>query len=62
MVKREALTQIDKGAELLDVNLGVPGLDITELMATVITELSSMVDTPFQLLSKRACELIPDAL
>ena len=46
MVKREALTQIDKGAELLDVNLGVPGLDITELMATVITELSSMVDTP----------------
>lgn len=46
MVKREALTQIDKGAELLDVNLGVPGLDITELMSTVITELSSMVDTP----------------
>lgn len=45
-VKREALSQIDAGAELLDINLGVPGLDITSLMGTVISELSSLVDVP----------------
>lgn len=45
-VKREALIQIECGAELLDVNLGVPGLDISQLMGTTITELSSLVDVP----------------
>lgn len=45
-IKREALVQVENGAELLDVNLGVPGLDISSLMGTVITELSSLVDVP----------------
>lgn len=45
-IKREALVQVENGAELLDVNLGVPGLDISILMGTVITELSSLVDVP----------------
>lgn len=45
-IKREALIQVENGAELLDVNLGVPGLDVSSLMGTVITELSSLVDVP----------------
>lgn len=45
-IKREALVQVENGAELLDVNLGVPGLDISSLMGTVITELSSLIDVP----------------
>ena len=45
-LKREALQQIEDGAELLDVNLGVPGLDTVALMTQVITELSSLTDVP----------------
>ena len=56
-VKREALSQIDAGAELLDVNLGVPGLDISALMGTVITELSSLVDVPLLIDTTEAAAL-----
>lgn len=45
-VKKEALSQVRAGAQLLDVNMGVPGIDQAKAMQYVIQELSMLVDTP----------------
>ena len=45
-VKKEALSQVRAGAKLLDVNMGVPGIDQAQAMQHVIQELSMLVDVP----------------
>ncbi|HWR09646.1 homocysteine S-methyltransferase family protein [Sporomusa sp.] len=45
-VKKEALAQIKAGAGILDVNMGVPGINQTAVMKQVIEELSLLVDVP----------------
>lgn len=45
-VKREALEQVKAGVKVLDVNMGVPGIDQAAAMATAVTELSVLVDVP----------------
>lgn len=45
-IKKEALLQIQNGATLLDVNMGVPGIDQAAAMHTAIQELSMLVDAP----------------
>ena len=49
MLKNDALEQVEQGAAMLDVNIGVPGLDQQQLMGQVVTELSSLVDVPFSI-------------
>ncbi|HIU64468.1 MAG TPA: homocysteine S-methyltransferase family protein [Candidatus Avacidaminococcus intestinavium] len=49
MVKREALTQVQAGAEVLDINMGVPGVDQEPLMQNVVSTLSMLVDVPFSI-------------
>lgn len=46
-VKKEALAQIRAGAHILDINMGVPGIDQAKAMEYVIQELSMLVDAPF---------------
>lgn len=45
-VKKEALGQIQAGAKILDVNMGVPGIDQAQAMKRAIQELSSLVQAP----------------
>lgn len=45
-VRRLALEQTEKGAVVLDVNVGMPGIDEKEKMVEVVELLSSMVETP----------------
>jgi 5-methyltetrahydrofolate--homocysteine methyltransferase len=45
-VKREALEQVNAGAQVLDVNMGVPGIDQASAMAEAVAELSVLVDVP----------------
>ena len=45
-VKKEALGQIQAGAKILDVNMGVPGIDPVETMTKAIHELSLLVNVP----------------
>ncbi|HWR44045.1 homocysteine S-methyltransferase family protein [Sporomusa sp.] len=45
-VKKEAIAQIKAGAGILDVNMGVPGIDQTAIMKQAIEELSVLVDVP----------------
>lgn len=45
-VKKEALGQVKAGAKILDVNMGVPGINQADAMAQAICELSMLVDVP----------------
>lgn len=45
-VKRFALEQKDAGADILDVNVGVPGIDELAAMRSVLIMLSSFTDVP----------------
>ncbi|MCX7970573.1 MAG: homocysteine S-methyltransferase family protein [Negativicutes bacterium] len=45
-VRREALEQVRAGAGLLDVNMGVPGLDPAATMAAAVNELDGLIDVP----------------
>ncbi len=45
----EGLAQEDNGAHILDVNVGLPGLDEPKLMAEAITRLQSVIALPLQI-------------
>ena len=45
-VKREAIEQTQAGADILDVNMGVAGIDQAKAMEKAITEISQLVNTP----------------
>ena len=48
-VVNEAIEQIDAGAQVLDVNVGLPGLDEPAMMAKVIREIQEVVYAPLQI-------------
>lgn len=48
-VKKEAIDQVEAGAKVLDINMGVPGVDQVVLMKKAVEELSSIVDAPFSI-------------
>lgn len=43
-----ALEQIDGGAEILNVNVGLPGIDEKKMMPKVLKEIQGIIDTPLQ--------------
>ena len=45
----QAVEQIHAGAEILDVNVGLPGIDEKEMMVTAVKAIQSVCDTPVQL-------------
>jgi 5-methyltetrahydrofolate--homocysteine methyltransferase len=45
----EGLSQIEEGAEILDVNVGTPEIDEAKVMATAIYELQSITKVPLQI-------------
>jgi len=45
-IKKEALAQVKAGASILDVNMGVPGIDQATTMRQVIEDLSLLVNVP----------------
>lgn len=46
VVKREALIQVEQGADVLDVNVGVAGVDELVLLPEVVKLISGTVDVP----------------
>lgn len=46
---REAVSQVEAGADILDVNVGVPGIDEEETMVKVLEEIQSIIDVPLQI-------------
>lgn len=45
----QAIEQIDAGAEVLDVNVGVPGLDEVALLPEVVKQIQAITDLPLQI-------------
>ncbi len=48
-ILKQAISQVEAGAEILDVNVGLPGVDEKEMMVRVIRELQAVVDVPLQI-------------
>ena len=45
-VKKDAVNQVKSGAEILDVNMGVGGIDEVAMMKKAVTEIAQIVDVP----------------
>ncbi len=48
-ILREGVSQQDNGADVLDVNVGLPGIDEPSMMEEVVKELQSIIDLPLQI-------------
>lgn len=48
-ILKEAITQAESGADILDVNVGLPEIDEGEMMVRVIKEIQSILDIPLQI-------------
>lgn len=48
-ILQEGLKQQDNGADVLDVNVGLPEIDEPQLMVDVLTSLQSVIDLPLQI-------------
>lgn len=44
-----AMEEVEGGADILDVNVGLPGINEKEMMVKVIKELQSVIDLPLQI-------------
>jgi 5-methyltetrahydrofolate--homocysteine methyltransferase len=57
-IRELAISQVEAGANVLDVNVGVPGLDEVKLMETLVKLITSWVDVPLCLDSPNPLALI----
>lgn len=48
-ILREGVSQQDNGADVLDVNVGLPEIDEPSMMEEVVQELQSIIDLPLQI-------------
>lgn len=48
-ILQEGLTQQEKGADVLDVNVGLPEIDEVAMMEDVVTQLQAVTDLPLQI-------------
>ena len=48
-IMAQAIEQADAGAEIIDVNVGVPGVDDVKLLPAVVKKLQSVTDLPLQI-------------
>ncbi|GHU53177.1 5-methyltetrahydrofolate--homocysteine methyltransferase [Clostridia bacterium] len=48
-IQHQALSQLDAGAEILDVNVGMPGIDEAETLEWIIPTIQAVTDAPLQI-------------
>ncbi len=53
-ILREAIAQVEAGADILDVNVGLPDINEEEIIVKIIKELQSILNTPLQIDSTNA--------
>ncbi len=56
-IVKQGIEQQDAFADILDVNVGLPGIDEAEMLKTVVTRLQEVIDLPLQLDSSSASAL-----
>ncbi len=48
-ILREGVSQQEKGVHVLDVNVGLPEIDETQMLTTAVCELQAIIDLPLQI-------------
>ncbi|MBE6651070.1 MAG: homocysteine methyltransferase [Ruminococcaceae bacterium] len=48
-ILQEGVAQQDKGVDILDVNVGLPEIDETEMLCSAVTALQAIIDLPLQI-------------
>ena len=48
-ILKEAISQVEAGADILDINVGLPEIDEEKTMVKVIKEIQSILDVPLQI-------------
>lgn len=48
-ILKQAISQIEAGAHILDVNVGLPEIDEPKMMRKVVKEIQGIIDTPLQI-------------
>lgn len=48
-IENEAIAQVKAGAAILDINVGLPGIDEKEMMLEAVRRVSAVVDVPLQI-------------
>ncbi|MBE6049387.1 MAG: homocysteine methyltransferase [Clostridium sp.] len=48
-ILKQAIDQVEAGADLLDVNVGLPEIDEVEMMVKVVREIQGILDIPLQI-------------
>lgn len=48
-ILREAILQVEQGADILDINMGVPGIDEPSVMREIVTRIQSVLNVPLQI-------------
>lgn len=48
-ILEQAVSQINAGADILDVNTGLPEIDETAMLTSVVNEITAVTDTPLQI-------------
>ncbi|MGG5461983.1 homocysteine S-methyltransferase family protein [Clostridium sp. B9] len=48
-IVRQGIEQVEAGAKILDVNVGIPEIDEKYMMVKIVKELQSILDTPLQI-------------
>ncbi|NLY82107.1 MAG: dihydropteroate synthase [Clostridiales bacterium] len=48
-ILNEAITQVEAGADILDINVGLPEINEKETMLNIVKELDGIVDVPLQI-------------
>lgn len=62
-IVEEGIKQVEKGADVLDVNVGIPNIDEPQVMVDLVKQLQEVIDVPLQIDStdpvalERACRI-----
>lgn len=54
-ILKQGISQVEAGAHILDVNVGLPEINEPEMMVNVIKKLQSVINVPLQIDSSDAC-------
>ncbi len=56
-ILKEGIAQQERGAHILDVNVGLPDIDEVEMLDTAVCELQAVTDLPLQIDTSDACAM-----
>lgn len=56
-ILKEGISQQEKGVHILDVNVGIPGIDEPQMLKNAVCELQAIIDLPLQIDTSDPCAM-----